>query len=423
LAAALHKAGHLACRVNAKTNNAAVRALLNIPELQLRHQQARLKYVGKIMSMEKHRLARTVIMRGSPRRSVWWKTTMSLIAAHPALKEGFAKLQRSADRNHGVVPLGLDPTVDLDIEYSPLRTWRATVERWAAALNLKNFRKERGPTLALMQRAVKHPELQEAGEDIDRMPRFPLTRVANHGPNQIRLRLLSGTSALNSTLNKWTERKSTCPFDSCVGGKEDATHFLLHCEGVAELRTHYEGQLTTRCYCDPDDTCAKFYEGLNTAGKALFILGGPVDGRTPEVSIDACSREFVRLAWDARCTTLTAKNPDASVVDFTTPAQGRAHGIPGSHPSRGSGADGPITTQTSGQRGSNPYRRRRSLITAHLHPCTAPTAAPESPQKGRPAMHQTSIAQWTTTTTRANVSDSCNCHNGSGPNVLKDKGC
>lgn len=396
LAASLHTAGRQALRFNARTSNVAVRALLNVPELRVRHDLARLKYVGKVMSMEKGRLARAVIMRGST--ATWWRASLSLISAHPVLKEGLKKLQRSADRNHGVVPKGIDSTVDFDIDYFPLRSWRKTVEQWADALTLVNFRRDRSTTLTIMQRAV---EPTGDGEDIDRMPRFPLTRVANHGADQIRLRLLSGTSALNSTLSRWTVRGSSCPFAPCGStdgnSKEDALHFLLHCGGVAEQRKHYEGQLKRRCSCDPAESCDKFFTDLDDAGKALFMLGGPVKGRTPEASIDACSRHFVRNAWSARCCALTRQNP---VVDLTTAGNGSAHGL------------------ASSRSGRRSERSSRPLTTPRSKALTKPITA----YFGR-SSEGSRIAQWTTTTTRANVSESRRRHNGSGPYVSKDKGC
>jgi hypothetical protein len=403
LAAKLHNACRLTLRLNARTNTAAVLALLNVPELRLRHDLARLKYMGKVMSMEKDRLARSVIMRS--KTAPWWKTQLSYIKAHPDLQEGFNKLQRSADRNHGVVPLGRDPTVSYDLDYHPLRTWRTTVEQWARLLTLTKFRRERGPTLAIMQRAVKP---NGAEEDIERLPRYPLTRAANYGADQIRLRLLSGTSALNYTLSKWRDRESKCPFGNCHAPdgtcKEDAQHFLLHCRGVEELRTQYRGQLKRRCFCKPAESCDKFFTQLDDAGRALFMLGGPVDGRTPEASIDACSKHFVREAWQARCLALTSQNPDPEVVDLT------------SAPTRSGRAPG---------RSTRSGRSKRPSRSSTTNPNSSNSKAPTKPITDyfRRSSGGSRIAQSISTTTRANVSEPRRRRNGSGPHVSKDKGC
>jgi hypothetical protein len=414
LAAKLHDACRQALRLNAKTNNAAVLALLNVPELKIRHSLARLKYIGKLMSMEKERLARAVIMRG--KTATWWKSTLTFIKAHPTLGEGFKKLQRSADRNHGIVPLGLDTTVSLDLEYRPLQTWRSTVEQWGASLTLQNFRRERGSSLTIMQRAVE----PNGEDDIECLPRFPITKLANHGPDQIRLRLLSGTSALNSKLTKWTDRASSCPFNNCHASdgtcKEDAQHFLLHCRGVKELRTQYRGQLKRRCYCNPAESCDKFFTQLDNAGRALFMLGGPVDGRTPEASIDACSRRFVREAWHARCAVLTSQNPDPTVVDLTAVGSERAHGRQSDGSvSHSEGTTMPLTTHTT----------HSNSITAYFS--RTPTEDPRSnliaAHSSRSPTERSRIAQSTSTTTRANVSEPRRRLNGSGPYVRMYKGC
>ena len=170
-------------------------------------------------------------------------------------------------------------------------------------------------TIKLMRRAIE--------KDARRMPRFPLTRKAAKGPDQVRLRLLAGTSALNATLSKFADRPATCPFGSCSEGAEDATHFLLHCKELDGLRSIFLNRLCDRCTCDRRlgeggvQSCAEFYESLDDAGKALFMLGGPVDGRTPEDDIDSCAREFVRMAWDVRSSTLNKQNESPPVTDLT----------------------------------------------------------------------------------------------------------
>ena len=57
----------------------------------------------------------------------------------------------------------------------------------------------------------------------NRMPRFPLTKSACWGPDKIRLCLLAGTSALNTTLSNFADKSPTYPFDSCDGTVEDPT--------------------------------------------------------------------------------------------------------------------------------------------------------------------------------------------------------
>lgn len=425
LASKIHTAGKQILRLNSRTASAAVRALLRIPDIRRRHEQARLKYAGKLMAMDKDRLARVAILRGN---SKWWQACMKLIAVHPGLQEGYAKLQRASARNHGVVPIGLDPTVDAGIDYSPLQAWNNTVDEWAANLTLRNFRRDRKPTLSVLQRAL--PE--EAEEQSGGMPRYPLTRLANHGPNQIRLRLLCGTNALNRTMSKFGNRNPACPFDSCPhrSEEEDSAHFLLRCKGYERYRTQYREMLERKCTCNAE-SCSEFFDGLDDAGKVLFILGGPVDGRIPEASIDKHSRHFVRLAWARRCDALTSANPAASVTDLTEVAgSGRAttarHCLEEGVPDRGR-----VDTTRCLDKGVLPVGKRALAKPYTVHDITLDSrgtrilvdkgvlVAPEPPRRSS-RQRRSRIAQ-SVTTTRATVSNSRH-RNGSGPNVTIDKG-
>ena len=317
-------AGRKIFRLNAKTSNLAVRALMQVPELRTRHDKARLNYMAKVMAMEKSRLTRTVVMlkqrdakQHLGRTEQWLTVTNKLVDSEEHLRNSLAKLRRASARNHGVVPPGIDPTL-MDFEYYPLDSWRRSVTWWARSLTLSSFMKARvGSTIDLMRRAVNKDDTQ--------MPLFPLVRRANWGPDQIRLRLLAGTSALNATLARYADKASACPFDSCNGELEDTLHFLLHCKELESLRATFRERLWDRCTCDRRlgsggvRGCAEFFEELDDAGKALFMLGGPVDNRTPEDSIDACAREFVRKAWNIRSSTLN-RQADAPLVGKPTSA-------------------------------------------------------------------------------------------------------
>jgi hypothetical protein len=155
------------------------------------------------------------------------------------------------------------------------------------------------------------------------MPRFPVTRLVNCGGDQIRLRLLAGTSALNQTLSKFSDRDSKCPFEVCDGAIETPEHFLLHCKGVSEPRAILLKRLWNACThkrrvgSGGEQGCAEFFEELDEAGKALFILGGPVDGRCPELGIDGCASEFVRAAYELRSKVLTDQ-AEEPVTDLTS---------------------------------------------------------------------------------------------------------
>ena len=60
--------------------------------------------------------------------------------------------------------------------------------------------------------------------------------------------------------------------------------------------------------------CAEFLGSLDDAGKGFFMLWGPANGRTPANDIDACAREFVRVAWSIRSTTVNSQADDPLVI-------------------------------------------------------------------------------------------------------------
>ena len=335
-------AGKTLFRLNAKTNRHAVRALMGVPPIHFRHEQARLKYIVKVLMMCKSRLARQVIvlppapaLPGRGRLTHWWPDMMEFVEAHEVLAQAYGQLDEAAARNQGVVPHGADPnSMSSDTEYFPAKAWKDAVVRWTQERTATHLRADRGgATLTLLRRAMS--------DDDVKVPRFPLTKRANHGPDQIRLRLLAGTSALNRTMCKWdSTRTQLCPFDSCAEpGAEDAIHLLTRCRGLDAPRGKFHSELQSCCTCDRRIGsggaigCAEFFDELDDAGKALFMLGGPVDGRTPEANIDACAREFVRLAWESRSAALDAKAENPMILDLTRARKPNRKAGKGKHPS------------------------------------------------------------------------------------------
>ena len=80
----------------------------------------------------------------------------------------------------------------------------------------------------------------------------------------------------------------------------------MQCKAFDPLRTSYTRALASDCTCEPEEgeegfqICSTFYAGLDDEGKAVWMLGGPVDGRAPERSVDAAERTFVQEAWKRR---------------------------------------------------------------------------------------------------------------------------
>ena len=109
--------------------------------------------------------------------------------------------------------------------------------------------------------------------------------------------MLCGTSALHATLTKWDDtRISCCPWERCSTEPEGCVHFLVRCKAFNSLRTSYTRALASDCTCEPEEgeegfqICSTFYAGLDDEGKSVWVLGGPVDGRAPERSVDAAAR-------------------------------------------------------------------------------------------------------------------------------------
>jgi hypothetical protein len=178
-----------------------------------------MQFYAKVKSMQRDRLVRQVI-ETSGRSSFYWLSrakkllelaTASGDQAAEVLRSALSLLEASAARNQGVLPLGLDPTSEWE-GYAPLKHWKAAVAKWVARKNLQQFTGNRSTTCALLRRAC---EVEEDQEELEAMPRFPLTKLANTGPDQIRVRFLGGMSALNSTVHHYGHTSKGCPHQSC----------------------------------------------------------------------------------------------------------------------------------------------------------------------------------------------------------------
>jgi len=306
-----------------------------VPSLKARREVSRLKYLVKVMTMERGRLVRELLrleqgpaVLGQGLNNQWRPRIVKMLNEDDWLGGAFDRVHRSAKRNHEVVPRGVDPNYDA-YAYSPVKSWHSFLRRWSLSRDLDEFKAEANmqrSTLRIMHRAVD--------TYAERVPAFPITKAPNRGQNQIRLRLLCGTSALNDTMSHWTDRTAKCAFG--CDSNEDACHFLLDCATTADLRRDYMSRLTDSCECarrtgaGGEVGCADFFAGLDPDGKALFMLGGPVDGREPEPAIDSAAKRYVALAYERRSALLNKEAETPLICDLTGSVSGK---VVGSSPS------------------------------------------------------------------------------------------
>jgi hypothetical protein len=320
------RAGVLIFKLNEKTNTEAVRALMHAPSLESRRLGFRLRYFIKILSCPETRIVRflTDLAPGpkrtmGPGRAHWISQVVKLINKEPALQAGYSRITDSLNRNGGVLPTDIDTTYPAqgDYEYRPIDEWRVCVQRWVDHRELSNLRSKvrPGSPLTLLDRALK---------DCEAVVRLPITGLPNIGGDQIRIRLLGGTAALNTTLSHFRDRTAVC---LCCEDqlREDVLHFLLYCEKYNDERMRFLSDMRDSCTCGPTEDesnrmlCGDFFEQLDDNGKAVFMLGGPVDGRAPEAEIDTLCSRFVCKAWSLRSEVLQAKLGQGPVVDLTAP--------------------------------------------------------------------------------------------------------
>ena len=324
------QAGVRICRLNEKTSRHAVRALMHVPRIGLRRLQARLKYFAKLKTMVPERITRYVVEypeeravgTGNGRQHQWKHRVWAAIQDDEDLWRAWTRVRQSLQRNGNVLPDGLDltwPDLDGKHRYKPVATWKRNVERWAATRNMDetlDAAEGENSTLKIIARACRNRLV---------VPRFTVTKYPNRGPDQIRLRLICGTNSLNATQSR--VRRGTprsCPDKNCNGADEDAAHFLLDCRLTESLRTTYREDLQTCCTCEPEEgyeddfqTCGEYFETLGREGKVLFILGGPLSGRTPERKVDAASRRFVEEAHKRRVKLVNSQSKNPLSVDLT----------------------------------------------------------------------------------------------------------
>ena len=168
---------------------------------------------------------------------------LKTIRADPHLNLGLTKIREAQSRNGGSVP-AVEVFVDSfgnkeEVHHQDL--WKRRTKEWLHREELNDITTNAGTarsTLRLMARAIK---------GTSELPKWPITKKPNAGPTQIRMRMLTGTSALNTTLSKYRSRETCCPWE--CKETEDTAHFYLRCKGTKDLRTTLFSRLDAACHC------------------------------------------------------------------------------------------------------------------------------------------------------------------------------
>ena len=239
------QAGSLIFKLNVKTHLRAVRALMKCTSLDTRRSGFRLRYLAKLFSYDESRLARYAAFLPAVKNKIkgrssklWFSELEALIKGDSELRGAYSELIREVNRNGGVLPQEatvLGPEGE-QWEYHPLADFNKRVDKWMWSrekTGLVEAGRQARSTLRLLARSL---------EGADWPYKIRMSRFPNQGPNQIRLRLLSGTSALNETLSKFRDRDPSCPWPECKE-LEDAAHFLLRCPEYDALRKEYLAEL------------------------------------------------------------------------------------------------------------------------------------------------------------------------------------
>ena len=311
LEAIQQRALSLILKINGKAKRESLRALAKVASLATRWSGYRLRYYARTFSYPLSRNVRVQLHdRQGPRRPHqphWMQDIKALINGHAALRTAERALIGHVRQFGGVLPEG-EVLVDPDEPTSainPLEVFAGAVEDWMwdNEKQLLIEGGELGKTAYLLARSAGQ---EETWPYRTRMTRFPIG-----DGDKIRLRLLAGTSALNSTLHHWREeRLQFCPFERCHNDEadEDVSHFCLNCPGYDGLRTAFLEGIQRDCTCGGNQSrCHVFFEGLEEADKLLFMLSMPVKGRVAERQVDLHSRTYVRNAWRLRKKALEAR--------------------------------------------------------------------------------------------------------------------
>jgi hypothetical protein len=322
LRAIQHAAGVKIFKLNRRTKREAVNLITNTQSLDLRLTGYRLRYLARLFARDEMSLLRTTLeavwepsqLKG-PQMKLWMEKLLQEIRADAALRAAYANLIKYLRNHENRLPappkkIHPKPPIPQATLWNPHYLWNIAVDEYLqrkAEKTVVDASKIPNSTLRVISRLVG---------------RSNLLRRPNCGIDQIKARLLCGTSALRATTYHYRNPSAGAKCPICNDGREDTVHFVHECKDpeMVKLREVMEYQLKM-CKCDP--TCRSAYMGFGDPAqgpllkdpedKTLFMLGGPAKTRSPCDTASSVFDRYLTSIWEHRNSIV---HPD-EVIDLT----------------------------------------------------------------------------------------------------------
>ena len=316
------KAGALIFKVNEKSNRQGIRALMKCTSLENRRHAFRLKYLVKLLTFEhntlmRHCLEQLPAIHTSARNmpAHWIKQQREFINQHHQLGATYNNMIHYLKLFGGVLPSRPATIPGTEYEVDPVSYFRHDVTKWMWELEKKQLLDSGTRTRSTLR------VLATSLSEVDWPHIVPITRRRCTGVNQIRLRLLVGTSALNETLAHYNDREPECPF--CATETESPAHFLLQCQRYKIQREKYQQAIKSKTLQKDNNTfsCHPFFKQLKPTEKVAFMLGGPVKGVSINRETDRLAEQYILEAYEIRSGHLES----VKVIDRTGSKMNQTH--------------------------------------------------------------------------------------------------
>ena len=323
---ALESIQHTGCvwilRTNAKSSRLALRTILGLPSLLARRDMMKLFYYGILLSKSFRTWPRhcfevkpDIVNKIKGRSQKHWYTRLQDLTKMGTLGEAHATVINDLSICGGQLQEYVCP-VDPEVIINPVKRWRKSIRLAIDSREIDHFREEARHHSSLQILAVA-----TAGSWLRAQN---LLRRSPHPINWIRIRLLCGTSSLNSMMSRITRgaRPKSCPM--CDSETETVVHFLRECRSAECIaaRTHHFVRMQP------------LFGSLTPIQQSAFILGCAVDTGKGEVVAtrdeDFINFTLVESLWEYRKVVLNSRNSclDLTEGDSSPPAR-RSHPIDG----------------------------------------------------------------------------------------------